>query len=380
MRDKVKITMLTAGLGLSGTPRIMMDIIENINHDRFDVSVAYKSEYPGFESDLLLPLRNMGIMLVSMRGRKLFALTGIIDLYKHLKDNSIQIVHCWDALSIIGRFLKLFAHHRVIDSYGNPVTSKGSFIYYWVNKITSILMDGVIFQSDGIKSSFEVNNVIYLINKEIATIHNCINASKITRNFFNTNETRKELLIRDDDIVLTNVALYNNQKGQSYLLQAMKIILEQKPQAILLVVGWGPLENELKMMARNLGIQNRVSFTGKCQHDEVFRLLSITDIFVFSSLWEGFGLAMGEAMAMGKPIVSTETDGSRALVIDKETGLLVPPRDPIALATAIISLLNEPEKMRLMGQRGQQRINAFFTPEIFIRSHEAFYYKILTRQ
>ncbi len=379
MHDKVKITMLSAGLGLSGTPRVMMDIIENINHARFDVSVAYKPEYPSFEDDLLVPLRNMGIKLVPLRGRKLFALTGIIDLYKYLKDNFIQIVHCWDALSIIARILKPCTRCRIVESFGNPVTSKGSLIYYLTNKITSLSMDGFIYTIKEVQKSFEESGVLFLKGKENAVIANCINTDKI-KTSYDTNAIKEQWHIPEDHIILTNVALFNGQKAQVYLLRAMRIILEKIPKAKLILVGWGPLENELKMIARNLGIENDVFFTGKREHEEVFRLLSITDIFVLSSLWEGFCLAIAEAMAMGKPVVSTRTDGSQTLIIDNETGFLVPQKDPSALANAITSLIDNPEKMRRMGEQARQRINTFFTPEKFIRSHEAFYYKILSRR
>jgi len=379
MRDKAKITMLSASLGLSGTPRVMMDIIENINHDRFDVSVAYKPEYPGFESDLLVPLRSMGIKLVPLRGRKLFALTGIIDLYEYLKHNSIQIVHCWDALSIIARILKPCTRCRIVESFGNPVTSRGSLIYYLTNKITSLLMDGFIYTINEVQKSFENSGVLFLKGKENAVIANCINTGKLNPSY-DVKAIKEQWHIPEDHIVLTNVALFNGQKAQVYLLQAMRIILEKIPKAKLILVGWGPLENELKVRARDLGIENDVLFTGKREHEEVFRLLSITDIFVLSSLWEGFCLAIAEAMAMGKPVVSTRTDGSQTLIIDNETGLLVPQKDPGALAYAITSLINDPETMRLMGARARQRINALFTPEKFIHAYEAFYHKIVNRE
>jgi len=336
MLDKVKITMLMAGLGLSGTPRVMMDIIENINHERFDVSVAYKPQYPGFEGDLLAPLGNMGIKLFPLRGRNLFGLTGIIDLYKCLKDNSIQIVHCWDALSIIARILKPCTGSRIIESFGNPVTSKGSLIYYLTNKITSLLMDGSIFTIQEVQKSFEDSRVLFLNGKDKAVIANCINTNKI-KPFCYDNTIKEQWRLPEDHTLLTNVALFNEQKGQMYLLQAMRIILQEMPKARLILVGWGPLENELKVMARNLGIEDHVFFTGKCQREEVFKLLAVTDIFVLSSLWEGFCLAIAEAMALGKPVVSTRTDGSQTLIIDNETGLLVPQKDPGALASAVIS-------------------------------------------
>ena len=370
--------MLSAGLGLSGTPRIMMDIIENIKHDQYEISVAYKPEYPGFESELLERLKNLGIKTIPLRGEKLFSISGIIDLFKHLKKNSTHIIHCWDALGIAARILKLITGCRVVESFGNPVTSKGSFLYYWVNKITSAFLDGVIFQSEGVKKSFRQAGTMIFGNKlNTKVIPNCINSEKIRKKIFASDRIRSRWQVDDKDIILTNAGVFNEQKAQAYLLQAMEMILKEIPVAKLMLVGWGPKEQELRDDVRKMGLQNNVIFTGKLPHEDVFEVLAVTDIFVLSSLWEGFGLVIGEAMAMGKPVVATRTDGSELLVVDNETGLLVPPGDYRSLAQAVIQLLQNPGLMQKMGDLGRQRIQAFFTPEIFIQQHESFYNEII---
>ncbi len=378
MDKKNKILMLIAGLGLSGTPRIMMDIIENLSRDQFEISVAYKPDYPGFEDDLLTPLKNLGIKTIPLRGVTLFNLSGIIDLYKHLKNNAIQIIHCWDALGIAARILKLITGCRIVESFGNPVTSKGSYLYYCVNKITSAFLDGVIFQSEGVEKSFRQATTLIFGNKsKTKVIPNCINTEKIRKILFTPDKIRLRWQLDDKDIILTNAGMFNEQKAQIHLLQAMDIILKEIPNAKLMLVGWGPMEQELKNAVEKMGIQNHVIFTGKISHEDVFDVLAITNIFVLSSLWEGFGLVMGEAMAMGKPVVATRTDGSELLVIDEETGVLVPPGDFRSLASAVIKLLNNPGLMRKMGENGRERIQTHFTPELFIQSHEAFYNEIM---
>ncbi|MHB8910140.1 MAG: glycosyltransferase family 4 protein [Syntrophales bacterium] len=378
MQNKIKVTMLIAGLGLSGTPRVMMDLIENIPRDLYEISVAYKPEFPGFEGDLLAPLKSLGIETVALRGERLFGIDGLIDLFKHLHKNSIQIVHCWDDLCIAGRMLKLVTRCRVIQTFGNPITSKGSYLYYWVNKITSILLDGVNFVSEGVERNFRESDVLIFRNKlKTKIIHNCINSDKVGKRRYPPNQIRSKWDIDSQGIVLTNAGIFNEQKAQMHLLKAMSIILKEIPEAKLMLIGWGPMEKELMDAVKKMGLQNHVKFTGKLPHDEVFEILAITDIFVLSSLWEGFGLVIGEAMAMGKPVVATRTDGSELLVVDNETGLLVPPGDYSSLAQAVIQLLQNPGQMQKMGELGRQRIHAFFTPGIFIQQHESFYNEVL---
>jgi glycosyltransferase involved in cell wall biosynthesis len=369
--------MLTAGLGLTGTPIKMMDVIENINPKEFDITVAYKPDIPECELDFLNDLKSLGINSVPLRGKALFSLNGLLDLYKHVRKERRQIVHCWDALEIVARIIKLVTRCRVIMSYCNPVIDQGSSLYFIVNKITSFLTDGVIFCSQSIKSSYQRHKVLYLNNSKITIIQNCINISKIKKKFYHKEKIRKRYQISNSDIVLTNIGYFNKQKGQIYLIKAMNRIIRKKPEAKLILVGWGPLENKLRKKAQELGVEDKILFAGKCQRSAVLEILSITDIFVLSSLWEGFGRVMGEAMAMGSPVVATKTDGSELLVEHNKTGLTVPTKNAQLLADAVIELIDNPHRRLLMGKLGKEKISTFFSADEFIRQHENFYRKVL---
>ena len=143
-----------------------------------------------------------------------------------------------------------------------------------------------------------------------------------------------------------------------------------------ILVGWGPLENKLRKKAQELGVENNILFAGKCQRNAVLEILSITDIFVLSSLWEGFGRVMGEAMAMGRPVVATKTDGTELLVEHNKTGLTVPTKNAQLLADAVLDLIDNPHRRLLMGKLGKEKISTFFSADEFIRQHQNFYKKV----
>lgn len=372
----IRITMLTAGLGLTGTPRVMMDIIENINHSQFEISIAYKPEYSGSDLDLIEDLKNLGLKLIPLRGKNLFDFRGLFDLYRHLKKDSVQIVHCWDTLRLAARIMRLFIRFSVVESYCNPIVSKGSFMYFFSNKYTSLLVNGIIFCSEHVLNSFKQNKVISLAKKHISIIANCINTSPINNMIFDNEKIRNKWSINQNETILASVGYFNEQKGHEYLLDAMKIVLDEIPQVKLILVGWGALEDKLRRKAKELDIEEKIIFAGKCQRDTVFEILSITDVFVLASLWEGFGLVLGEAMAMGKPVVCTETDGSKIVVQHNETGLIVPPKSPRDLADAVTYLVGNPDLRKRMGQLGKKRVSTLFRPGKFIREHEAFYKKV----
>lgn len=152
---------------------------------------------------------------------------------------------------------------------------------------------------------------------------------------------RRELQIPDDAPVVGAIGRLNTQKGHAYLLEAAPAILRAEPRAFLLVVGDGDLMEPLRQQARALGIAERVRFAG--HRTDVPDLLGAIDVLAIPSLYEGTPLALFEAMAAGKAIVSSAVDGCAEVLEEGRTALLVPPRDAPALAAAIGSLLADSE-------------------------------------
>jgi glycosyltransferase involved in cell wall biosynthesis len=146
------------------------------------------------------------------------------------------------------------------------------------------------------------------------------------------------------------------QKGHADLLQAIKIAQTTRP-IHLLVIGAGELESNLREQARTLDIQDRVHFLGS--RSDVLGILPHLDLFVSASLWEGFPTVLLEAMAMSVPVVATNVSGSRELVRNGVTGMLVPPGDPARLAEAILAVINDPERARAMANEARQFASQF---------------------
>jgi glycosyltransferase involved in cell wall biosynthesis len=155
--------------------------------------------------------------------------------------------------------------------------------------------------------------------------------------------------------VLLNVGRLAPQKGQRYLLRAMGDVVHESPNAQLLLVGEGHLHEELRALADPLG--EHVRFLGL--RDDVAALLRRSDAFVFPSLWEGVGTALREAMLLGRPIVASDIPAHREFVTHGVDGLLVPPADAEALATAILRLLRDPEEAAAIGRRAAESAARF---------------------
>ena len=163
---------------------------------------------------------------------------------------------------------------------------------------------------------------------------------------------RRELGIPAEALVVGSISRLSEQKGHRYLLDAAPRVLARRKDVRLLIVGDGDQMDPLRRQARGLGIAPSVVFAG--HRTDVPALLGALDVFCISSTYEGTPLALFEAMAAGKAIVSTAVDGCREVLEDGATGLLVPPRDPEALAAALLRTLDDPALRSSLARRARE--------------------------
>ena len=185
---------------------------------------------------------------------------------------------------------------------------------------------------------------------------------------------RRALGLSDEAVVLGSIGRLSAQKGHTFLLQAAASVLASLPQARLLVVGDGDLAAALHAEAHRLGISGRTVFAG--HRTDVPDLLGVLDVFCISSLYEGTPLALFEAMAAGKAIVSTAVDGCREVLSEGETGLLVPPADPKALATALGRVAGDAELRSALGSRAREASRQYDVAAC-VAAMQAFYDELL---
>jgi glycosyltransferase involved in cell wall biosynthesis len=159
--------------------------------------------------------------------------------------------------------------------------------------------------------------------------------------------------------VVGTVGHLAGHKGHGYLLEAIPYLLRSEPQVGVVIAGTGTLRTALEAQAATLDIAERVCFTGF--REDILSLIQGFEIFVFPSYLEGLGTSMLDAMALRKPVVAARAGGIPEVVQDGVTGLLVPPRDPAALAQALLYLLRHPEQGRMFGEAGRKRVEQHFT-------------------
>jgi glycosyltransferase involved in cell wall biosynthesis len=228
-------------------------------------------------------------------------------------------------------------------------------VYNYLNsRQTKAYFDRVIAVSKDIHGLYDNK----LPKGRTVTIHNAVAAERLqpTRPVA---EMRRELKIGSDSPVIGTAGRLVPVKGYDLFLEAARFIIEDKPEAVILIAGDGPLMGELKQRATALGIDNNVRFLGF--REDIVDILNCLDIFVMSSHHEGIPMVLLEAMALRKPVVSTAVGGVREVIKDNLSGLLVKPGDVKALALACLIVLNRPETRTSLSLGARKRIEEEFS-------------------
>jgi glycosyltransferase involved in cell wall biosynthesis len=177
--------------------------------------------------------------------------------------------------------------------------------------------------------------------------------------------------------VVGNIAALVPHKGQRHLIEAARLVVQRMPDVRFLILGEGELREMLERQVREYRLEKHVFLPGF--RTDVLGCLKSFDLFAMSSVTEGLGTALLDAMACGKAIVATRTGGIPEVVDDGVTGKLVGPRDHAAMAQAILELLNDHAGRERMGEAGRARVEASFTVERMIAGTAAVYARLAGR-
>jgi L-malate glycosyltransferase len=174
-------------------------------------------------------------------------------------------------------------------------------------------------------------------------------------------DLREELWLPSNAPVILSVGALVPHKGHRHLVQGAAQVVRDVPDARFVILGQGDLHDELTRQIRSLGLERHVLLGGF--RPDVLSLLKTCTLFVMPSLTEGLGTSLLDAMACGRPIVATRVGGIPEVIVEGETGLLVPPRDPDLLAEAIVRLLQDPGLSERLAAAGLDRVRQHFTVE-----------------
>jgi glycosyltransferase involved in cell wall biosynthesis len=184
-------------------------------------------------------------------------------------------------------------------------------------------------------------------------------------------DLREELGIPPHAPVFGTVSVFRRLKGHQYLLEAAGEILRAAPEAKILLAGEGPQERNIRNKIEELGIGKSVFLSGF--REDIPRVLNTMDVFVFPSLQEALGTAILEALAMRKAVVASRVGGIPEIIEDGNTGFLVDPESPAAIAERVIPLLKNPGLRRKLGDQGRRFVEIHYDNRLMVGRLEALY-------
>jgi glycosyltransferase involved in cell wall biosynthesis len=303
-----------------------------------------------------------------------------LSVYRLIRQENFDIVHTH--LSKAGFFGRLAAwlarvpvvihsvHTFPFHDYQHPLISRA---FIQLERMAAKWTDVFITMSDlNIEKALNFG-----IGKksQYRTIYSGINLERFTNVSVDVLSVKSSLGIRNGEIVVGNIGRLMFQKNPTCFIQALAQVAATIPHVRGLMVGDGDMRDEVEALVKKLRLDDRVVLTG--HRDDVERMMAICDVIVHTSLYEGMGRVLAEALAMGKPLVATAVDGVPEIVKDGERGLLVQPDDPGALARAIVEMLNDPSRAQTIGQAGQEWVLSRFSVETMIGRIDRLYQELL---
>ena len=347
----VRVLWVIKGLGPGGAETLLAAAAAAHDRTRFHIECAYVLPY---KDHLVGALEATGVTTHCVSNRPAdprwpLALAGLI------RHGNWDVVHVHSPLP--GSVARLAARtmrgkrpkvvtteHNAWGTFGRPTR--------WLNRVTSRWDDAVVAVSDEARQSMRGR-----VAKRAATLTHGIDVAN-ARSFAGQRQAvRTELGIGPDEFVIGTVANFRVQKDYPNLLRAARALIDRQVAARFVIVGQGPLEAETRALADELGLADRIVFTGF--RPDAVRVMSSFDVFTLASSWEGLPVALMEALALGLPVVATEVGGISEAMHDQVDALLVPPSDAGALADAWQVLADDPNQRRRLADAAWARADEF---------------------
>lgn len=401
-----------------GAQRIIYDIARTIDKDRYDLHIVYLKGHQVFDANtksLLEEVISTGVRITPIDGGRKFSYREFDAVRKLLVAEEPDMLHTFlPYAGIIGRVAGRLAGVRSIVSTQCNLPLAYTAKVYWLDRLTLPLASAWTGATEGIEDAYGgsiayVGEELWKKGRRHYTIVGGVDLSHLEQTLARTDRKakRRTLELPEDAVVLMMVARLISWKGHQALIEAMQYL---DPKAHLVLVGWGPLEGELKAQAARLGVESRVHFLGA--RSDVYELLAIADVYIqsheyaptgekrilaaaqdlaryfwnkvnkkypqgvqhrYGEVWKGPNLSQVEACAAGVPSVSTNVPLIEYLIEDGVTGTLAEPNNPQDLARAITWVIEHPEEAKVLAVEAKKRVEERYTVASMVRQYEALY-------
>lgn len=366
-----RVLWLTKGLGRGGAEQLLVDSVGHLDRERFDVEVAYLLPW----KDALVPsFAGADVQVHCLHAARAADPRWAVRLRRVVRDREIDLVHTHMPYPAIGARTVLAGTGTPLVHTEHNLWDRYHLATRWANAATYNANRAVLAVSRAVADSITVPRWAPGHVPSVEVVYQGADMAAARYGPIARAEARRLLELSDDALVIGTVANFTPKKDHATLLTALAELVPEFPALHWVVVGVGPLEDELRLAVERAGLRRAVSFTGL--RDDVPMLLPGFDVFALSSRYEGLPISLLEAMASGVMPVVTEVGGVPEVVTDGRDGLLVPPGDPTAIAAALRKVLADSQRREQLGGAARKRAAQFDLRDAVIRT-EAIYDDVL---
>jgi len=367
MDRRIRIAHVVFKLDVGGLERVVINLMKHMSRRDYDASLYCLKEGGNLANELVED--GYAVHHLFKKDRVEYSL--FFKIARMFKRERVDIVHCHN----IGALFYGSIGSKLAGTAGTLYTAHGVYSANRLGKLRFarfMPIDRVVTVSDDAREAMLSSG--RFDPDDVQTLPNGIDIDLFDVDV-DKHELKDELGLPEGVPVFGIVARLSWEKEHKTLLDAMAMLNSEVASSILVVVGDGPIRGELEQHAADAGVADRVFFLG--ERRDVPRLLQVFDAFVLSSRLEGLSLTLLEAAAAGLPIVATNVGGNSEVVVDGQTGFIVEPGDPGALAGAMSKVGGDPELARSMGELGRKRVVEHYSLDAMVKRYDKIYHELL---
>lgn len=353
---RIRVVHLIHKLVAGGAERNLLRLVHDLREE-FDCILCVMVPGGEFEAagrELGVPILDLG-----MGHSSWLPVTGMIRLYRLLRQLRPQVLHSWLLYAnVMGRVAGRLAGVPVRVSEQRNVDVWRGRRHILLDRWTARWADAVVCNSEAGRQ--RLISVELIDPRKVITIHSGLDPQDWAPSV-GGQILRQRLGLDPDAPLLAVVARFKRQKGHEVLLRALPAVLARHPNAITLLAGRGELKSKVEELARQLNVSKHLRFLGHQGGERLAELYAGCDVVVLPSHWEGLPASLIEAQLCETAVVATDVGGTNEVILNGQTGRLVPPADPEALAAAICELLADPARRQAMGRAGRARAIKHFS-------------------
>ena len=375
MKSKIKILHVITHLPIGGAQDNTLYTVELLDKEKYDISLCCNLEGALVErAKKIEAIKLFDIPFLCREVSPYRDIRAFLSLYKLFKEEDFTIIHTHSSKA--GLLARLAAvlnktpivihtiHGFAFNDFMNGF-KKNFFIY--LEKLLAKWTDVLITVSNLNKKKIIDLNIAH--ENKIKNIYSGIDLSLFTNK--RNDDFRKELNLENDHLLLGSVGRLSDQKDPITMIEAFGIISKPFPNAHLALVGDGELKGKILEKIDKLKLNGKVHLTGN--KNKPWSVYHSMDLFIMSSIYEGLGRSITEALSCGVPVVCTDVEGVPEIVRDNITGILVPPKDSNKLADGIIRTLNDMETAKKMAEEGRRFVNDNFDVNKMVNDIDGLY-------